>query len=751
MEQDKKMKIQPSILISTLLLLSGLPGASAQGTAFTYQGRLNDNGAPANGSYDLAFTLYDALTGGLVLAPTFTNSATDVSSGLFAVVLDFGAGAFPGADRFLEIGVRTNGGGAFATLSPRQKITSAPYAITAALANSTGVGSVSASSLAANAVNAANIAPGAVGSNQLAAGAVTSGALADGAVTAARMATTSDWFPLTIPNPTPATFDSFGNAVAAVGSDRLLIGASGDDTGTTNAGAAYLFTTSGTLLVTFTNPVPVLNGGFGAAVAALGNDRVVVGASGNAGGAGAAYLLRTNGTLLATFNNPSPTADDSFGSTLAVLGNDRVVIGAPLDDTNFLNCGVAYLFNTNGTLLATFTNPFPALVDIFGTALAAVGNDRVVISSRHDTGATDAGEAYLFATNGVRVMTFTNPSPVASDLFGWSVAGVGTDRVLIGATLKDINAPNAGAAYLFSTNGTLLQTFTNPAPVAVFGASFGNAVAALGTVRVLIGADLSDTGVRGAGAAYLFSTNGTLLNTFTNPTPADTESFGYSLAAVGSDRVLIGTTGESAGALGAGSAYLFSTTAFMPAVVADAVRPGSVTSAGLADGAVTFSKLDPSIGIWTRSGDNVIRESGNVGIGITVPTNRLHVAGGVSATAFVSTSDRNAKEGFAPVASREVLEKVTALPIMTWSFKEAAGVKHMGPTAQDFYAAFGLGGSETTITTVDPEGVALAAIQGLNLKLSEELKRRDTENAELRQRLEELEQLMDHKLSGGAR
>jgi len=118
------------------------------------------------------------------------------------------------------------------------------------------------------------------------------------------------------------------------------------------------------------------------------------------------------------------------------------------------------------------------------------------------------------------------------------------------------------------------------------------------------------------------------------------------------------------------------------------------------------------------------------------------VAGGVSATAFTSTSDRNAKENFAPVSSSEVLERVASLPITTWNFKEAPGARHMGPMAQDFYAAFGLGGSDKTITTVDPDGVALAAIQGLNQKLERQaaqLKENETTITELRARLEQLE------------
>jgi len=104
---------------------------SAQTTAFTYQGALNDHGVPANGSYDLTFTLCTNSTGPGQIGSSVTNLSVPVSSGLFTVALDFGA-SFPGADRWLEIAVRTNGGSGYVILTPRQKLTPAPYAITAA-------------------------------------------------------------------------------------------------------------------------------------------------------------------------------------------------------------------------------------------------------------------------------------------------------------------------------------------------------------------------------------------------------------------------------------------------------------------------------------------------------------------------------------------------------------------------------------------------------------------------------------------
>src|SRR5262245_45788777 len=117
-------------LISFALICAGAFGSFAQGTAFTYQGQLSDGGRPASGSYDLTFSLWSAPTGPSQLGGTITSNNIAVSNGLFAVTLDFGAN-FPGTDRWLEISVRTNGGGAFTMLVSRQRITATPYAIAA--------------------------------------------------------------------------------------------------------------------------------------------------------------------------------------------------------------------------------------------------------------------------------------------------------------------------------------------------------------------------------------------------------------------------------------------------------------------------------------------------------------------------------------------------------------------------------------------------------------------------------------------
>jgi hypothetical protein len=106
--------------------------ARAQTTAFTFQGRLNDSGVPANGNYDLEFKLFDtsAAGTGTQIGSTIDRPGVTVTSGVFTVRLNFTAAAFPGANRFLEVGVAPAGSGApFTVLDPRQLITPTPYAL----------------------------------------------------------------------------------------------------------------------------------------------------------------------------------------------------------------------------------------------------------------------------------------------------------------------------------------------------------------------------------------------------------------------------------------------------------------------------------------------------------------------------------------------------------------------------------------------------------------------------------------------
>ncbi len=144
----------------------------------------------------------------------------------------------------------------------------------------------------------------------------------------------------------------------------------------------------------------------------------------------------------------------------------------------------------------------------------------------------------------------------------------------------------------------------------------------------------------------------------------------------------------------------------------------------------------------TTSNQFLVRASG----GITLYTNstattgvRVLPGGG----AWASVSDRRLKANFAPVDGRGVLDALMTVPIQTWNYSaQDASIRHMGPMAQDFYATFGVGEDDVTITTVDADGVALAAIQGLYTLVQEkdsEIAALRTSNADLHTRMAALE------------
>lgn len=147
-------------VVALLVSVAASDPSHAVGTAITYQGRLRQAGVPSNGVCDFRFSLFAASAGGSVLA-TVAPPPLAVTDGLFTAQLDFGAGAFPGADRWLEIEVRCpTGAGSFTLLAPRQPVTAAPYAQTANLASAVPDGSVTTAKLADLAVTDAKVASG---------------------------------------------------------------------------------------------------------------------------------------------------------------------------------------------------------------------------------------------------------------------------------------------------------------------------------------------------------------------------------------------------------------------------------------------------------------------------------------------------------------------------------------------------------------------------------------------------------------
>jgi hypothetical protein len=168
---------------------------------------------------------------------------------------------------------------------------------------------------------------------------------------------------------------------------------------------------------------------------------------------------------------------------------------------------------------------------------------------------------------------------------------------------------------------------------------------------------------------------------------------------------------------------------------------------------------DVDFRLQTRAGKNLLmfvsEATGGLVMNVselTSGSSRLIVNGGSGGGASLSNggtwtnaSSRTFKEGFAAVDPLDVLDRLLDLPISTWTYTGSAEGLHLGPVAEDFKQAFGLAGDGTSIATVDADGVALAAIQGLNAKLEAQNARLSSQNEALLARLEALEAALSER------
>lgn len=365
-------------------------------------------------------------------------------------------------------------------------------------------------------------------------------------------------------NPRGTTYPSGSHfwirgGVTAVG-ENLLVGFPFDDTFGADAGIAYLVDAStGDVLRTFKSPHPAVDGNFGCSVAAVGN-RVLIGAyhepTEHVKRAGNAYIFdASTGKLLHTLVKPSPAPDDRFGWPATVLG-ENFLVSSKWDDTGATNAGAVFLYDSQtGELLQAFRKPQPSAGDGFGNVLAAVGDNLLVADYNDDTKGPDAGAAYLFDGSTAQLLqTFYNPQPGRKNGFGVTAAALG-DNVLIGDKSFRPSRADGGIVYLFdSVTGEVLRTFQNPAPAVDDG--FGQSIAVVDG-NVLIGANHAHANGFNVGAAYLFDgSNGKLLHTFLNPTPAWNDHFGLSTTTLGKNLVITTPFDDTVGIDG-GAVYLF--------------------------------------------------------------------------------------------------------------------------------------------------------------------------------------------------
>jgi len=435
------------IVAGTLLMLAGIGPAKSQGTAFTYQGKLSDNGTSASGQYDLTFSLFDTPTVGTGLqhGATLSVPGTTVTAGIFSVSLDFGPcpGCFDGTPRFLEMAVKRVADATYSTIGPRQAIAATPYAIRSLF-------SAGADSLGPACVNC-------VTSGQIAS---VAGSAVSGLVPVASVPPGSPNYIQNTANPQPGTdFNIAGTGRA----------------GTLDVGTQYNFSGQRVLGVTGTAAFPNSNVflGIGSGAANTGGVRnTFVGAS-----AGAS---NTNGTANSFFGALAGQANilggqnSFFGRAAGMVhqsGSDNAFFGAEAGAQNTSSLGNA------------FFGAFAGLNNVTGSANTMLGYVANVGSGAL-TNATAIGN---------RAFVTQSDSLVLGSIAGVNAAAA-TVNVGIGTT--------APAARLHVAGDTLVTGSHT-----VNGTLTGNAVNAamqynLGGARILAGDADNVFGGIGAGAGY---------------------------------------------------------------------------------------------------------------------------------------------------------------------------------------------------------------------------------------------------------
>ena len=211
---------------------------------------------------------------------------------------------------------------------------------------------------------------------------------------------------------------------------------------------------------------------------------------------------------------------------------------------------------------------------------------------------------------------------------------------------------------------------------------------------------------------------------------------GYGNTASGASATIPGGNGNLAKGQGSFVAGVNATDVFNGTNCNNSFVWGDGSRQSVCQGRNTFNVLATG-GVWIFSG--------------AYPAGVKLTAGSSS---WATISDRNAKKNFQPVDTVAVLEKLAAIPIQQWNYKweKDGDVPNIGPMAQDFKTAFYPGRDDKSITTLEFDGVELAAIQGLNQKVEEQsaqMKAKDAEIQDLKTRLEKLEQVLETRNGGG--
>jgi hypothetical protein len=833
------MKLLRWHFITTIgLFLATVHTVLGQGTAFTYQGRLNSNGGTANGTYDLTFQLWNASTSGSSIGVTATNSATTISNGLFTVAVDFGGGVFTGSNYWLQIGVRTNGAVSFTPLSPRQPITPAPYAIFANTASNVS-GTISSASLPASPNFPGSVTANSYFGNGANLTGITATTLNGKSATNFWQTTgnsgtsptngnylgTSDNQPLEfwVNGTRMLRLDTAGDIIGGYVSNSVQQPNSGSVIGGGGAsgGANIIFNSSSNVFIGagLNNLVgpnahdSVINGGINNTISSnsyqsfigggaynniqndtarstivggltnviqpLAIDSTIVGGAYNiiqsgayestiAGGYGNAIQTNAyNGTIDGGFFNT--VQNGSFNSTIAGGYFNSILPNAYASTIS----GGAYNTNQTGAAFSTIGGGGYNVIQpnaIFGVipggsnnavagafgfaaghrAKANHAGTFVWADSQEADFSSSASNQFLIRASGGVGIGNTNPSAAldvtgtvkatafigdGSGLTNLSVSGGGGGSgpfIGDGSGLTNVNAAtvNGLAATNFwqtsgnagTTPGTQFLGTTDNQPLEI-KVNNGRAIRLEPTTglapNIIEGAAANSVGANTEGA--------NIGGGYTNQILSNAD---YATIGGGSNNTILAN--GFAGTIPGGRNNTAASFAFAAGYNAQATNTGAFVWADSIP--VNFNSTNNNSFSARASGGFQFYTSlvGRSGAGVYI------APGGNS---WISISDRNSKKDFTAVNYQAVLDKLVHVPIEQWHYKwESSGdTLNLGPMAQDFKTAFYPGRDDKGISTMEFDGVELAAIQGLNQKLEDQR----VENVELKKEIGELKQMMN--------
>lgn len=868
--KENTMKIGNLLALGALLL--GIQWAGAQGTGFTYQGRLLVNGSAANGSNDFQFRIYtDPAIGGSV-GPVLTKTNVIVTDGLVNLELDFGANVFTGGDRWLQISHRSTPPiilpppvpppppPPYTNMFPRVRLTPAPYAIFAGSAATVASNGVTTLSLQDNSITASKISTGnvvkwlngltdfvnlAAGSNvtvtttasNIVISAIGGGSAnntwllaGNGGTTAGpNYLGTTDNQPLELKvsgarvlrlEPT-AGGAGWPNVIAGA-PDNQAIGAYGANIGggaanTNSAGVAAI----GGGWRNFVGP-----GGGGSVIAGGEENRVVP----------PDFLTRSWSVVGGGWKNTNSGMATIAGGTMNFIGTnaDNAVIGG----------GRSQVINHHGVSDTIAGGEFNTMADstygdtISGGRYNTVGThttDAVISGGLHNTISSNSENAVISGGWNNLVNDYCDHAIIAggrantiSNSHYATISGGQMNSLDRQADQSNIGGGqrNAIGHYSFDANisggyfnsigefaqrssiggGSANQILFNASNSHIGGGSL-NAVAGqfaviaggsrneaskeyaavLGGSNNIAGAVLST--VVGGGSNHAIGNYSAVVGGLRNEARGEGSFIGGGGGAAspsvvyGDFSAILGgwdmmVSGRSAVAVGGGNQMAvgdhsmvlggrwnaaYGNFSFASGTAAKAEHLGAFVWADSAQGMTNI--LGTNYALWplefrsTNPNEFAVRATGGARFVSGVETNGNPKFGVVlypNATSWASISDRNAKTDFQPVDSRAVLEKLAQVPVQRWHYKGEGdqASPHLGPMAQDFKAAFYPGRDDKTITTLEFDGVELAAIQGLNQKLEAEARNKDARIGALEESVAELKVMLGKLASqhnGGTR